>query len=153
MWQSFEYLAKSILWAGLKRLFSDDSASANNLGTSKVGIIIVYIDEILFFWSDIQENNTARNYMTDRYKMKDPGLFGWFTEIKPDQNIDKKIISLSQELYLCKAFDLVDISDCKLTLSPILAYSNLKKYPEDVGDEKLIQSYQSDLGILLWISL
>ena len=144
-------LAQSMIRAGLKRLVSDYSAFAKNLGTSKVVIVIVYVDEFLFFEPDIQEINTVKKYLADRYNMKDLGPCGQFTGIKLNQNTDKKTISLSQELYLLKALDHVGVSDCKPALSPIVANTNLTKNPEDASEEEFIRSYQSYLGTHMWV--
>ena len=81
--------------AGLKRLQSDYSAFAKNLGTSKAVIIIVYIDNFLFFGPDITEINVLKSFLADQYKMKDLGLYGQFTGIKLEQNLEDRTIFLS----------------------------------------------------------
>ena len=70
------------------RLILDYSAFAKNLETSKVVIVIIYVDDFLFFGPDIQEINMMKKYLADRYKMKDLGSFGQFTGIKLDRNTD-----------------------------------------------------------------
>ncbi len=134
-------LSRSIIRAGLKRLISDNSVFAKNLGTRKVVIIIVCVDHFLFFGPDIQEINTVKKYLADRYKMKDLWPCGQFTGIKLDRDTDNKKISLSQEVYFRKALNHVGMSDCKPALSPIVANIDLTGNPEDASDEELIRNY------------
>lgn len=48
-------LNRSMINAGLKRLMSDYSAFAKHVGTSKVVIVIVYVNNFLFFGPDLTE--------------------------------------------------------------------------------------------------
>ncbi len=89
-----------MITASLKRLMSDYSAFAKNLGTSKVVIVIVYIDDFLFFRLDLMEINILKSFLADQYKMKDLGSCGQFTGIKLEQNLKAKTISLSQKIYI-----------------------------------------------------
>ncbi len=52
---------------------SDYSSFAKDLGTSKVIVVIVYINNFPYFGLDIQEINIVKTYMADWYKMKDRG--------------------------------------------------------------------------------
>ena len=83
-------LAQNMIGAGLKRLVSDYFAFAKNLGTSKLVIVIVYVYDFLFFGPDISEINTVKKYLADRYKIKDLGPCGQFTEIKLIRILTKK---------------------------------------------------------------
>ena len=80
--------------AGLKRLMSNFSAFANNLGTSKVVIVIVYIDNFLFFRPDLTEINIVKSFLANQYKMKDLSSYGQFSKIKLKQNLKAKTILL-----------------------------------------------------------
>ncbi len=74
------------------------SKFAQNVKTSKVTIVIVYVDDFLYCGPDIQKTHRVKKYWADQYKMKDLGPYGQFMVIKLDQNIDKKTIPLSQKL-------------------------------------------------------
>ena len=56
-------LAQSMIWASLKRYVLDYSTFAKILNTSKVVIVIVYVDNFLLFGQDIQEINTIKKYL------------------------------------------------------------------------------------------
>ena len=68
--------------AGLKKLMSDYSAFAKNLGTNKVVIVIIYIDDFLFFGPDLTKINFVKSFLANQYKMKNLGFCRQFTEIK-----------------------------------------------------------------------
>lgn len=80
---------------GLKRFVSDYSALAKNLGTSKVVIIIVYVNNFLFFGPNFTEINLVKSFLLNQYKMKDLDFCSQFTGIKLQQNLEKKTIFLS----------------------------------------------------------
>ena len=79
---------------------SDYSAFAKNLGISNVVIVIVYIDDFLFFEPNLTEINIIKSFLADQYKMKDLGSCGQFIGIKLKQNLEAKTISLSQRVYI-----------------------------------------------------
>lgn len=80
---------------GLKRLMSDYLAFVKNLGTSKIVIIIVYINNFLFFRLDLVEINIVKSFLADQYKIKNLNSYGQFISIKLEQNLEAKTISLS----------------------------------------------------------
>lgn len=59
-YQWYKDLNKNIIQAGLQRLISNFSAFAKNLGTTKVVIIIVYINYFLLFGPKIMEINIVK---------------------------------------------------------------------------------------------
>lgn len=50
---------------GLKWLISDNLAFAKNLGISKVVIVIIYIDDFLFFVPDFTEINIIKSFLAN----------------------------------------------------------------------------------------
>lgn len=80
--------------ADLKKLILDYSAFAKNLDINKVVIVIVYVDNFLFFESDLIKTNIVKSFLADQYKMKNLRSCGQFTSIKLKQNLEVKIISL-----------------------------------------------------------
>ena len=97
--------------ASFRRLESDYLVFAKNLRTSKAVIVIVYMDNILFFGPNITEINAVKSFITKQYIRKDLEPCSQFTEIKLEQNIDERTISLSQKVYLEKTLEYANISD------------------------------------------
>lgn len=60
----------------------DYLAFLKNLGTSKIVIIIVYIDNFLFFGPEFIEINIMKFFFVDQYKMKDLDSYRQFIKIK-----------------------------------------------------------------------
>ena len=58
-------------------------------------IVIVFMDDFLFFSLNLKKIKTVKKEFTDRYIMKDLDSCGQFTCIKIDQSDDKKITKLS----------------------------------------------------------
>ena len=88
--------------AGPKRLVSDYLALVKNYGTSKVVIIIVYVDDFLFFKPNLTKINLVKLFLSNQYKMKNLDFYGQFTSIKLEQNLEKRTIFLSQKIYIEK---------------------------------------------------
>lgn len=66
-----------------------------NFGTSKIIIVMIYINDLLIFWSDITEINIVKLFLTNQYKIKNLGSCGQFTRTKLVQNLERKTIFLS----------------------------------------------------------
>ena len=143
-------LNRSMIKAGLKRLMSDYSAFAKNLGTSKVVIVIVYVDDFLFFGPDLTEINIIKSFLADQYKMKDLGSCGQFTGIKLERNLEAKTISLSQRVYIQKALDQAGMLDSKPVHSPLVSGIDFIKNVNEPADEDFIRLYQSYVGTHMW---
>lgn len=62
--------------ANLKKLILDYLTFAKNPGTSKVVIIIVYIDGFLFFEPDLTKIMITKLFLADYYKRKNLGSYG-----------------------------------------------------------------------------
>ena len=58
-------LNKRMIKAGLKRLISDYSAFTKNLSTSKVIIVIIYINDFLYLGPDLAEINIVIYFLAD----------------------------------------------------------------------------------------
>lgn len=65
--------------AGLSKFISDYSAFVKNISTSKLVIVIIYVNNFLFFGLDITGINIIKSFLADRYKMKDLGSCRKFT--------------------------------------------------------------------------
>lgn len=125
----------------LKRLVSDYLAFVKNHGTSKVVIIIIYIDNFFFFGPNFTKINLVKSFLSNQYKMKDLGPCGQFTRIKLEQNLEKRTISLSQKIYLEKALDYANMIKSKPVYFLIVFAVNFWKNLKELVDKKLIHLY------------
>ncbi len=136
--------------AGLQRLMSDYSAFAKNLGTSMVVIVIVYVDDFLFFGPDFTKINIVKSFLADQYKIKDLGSCGQFIEINLEQNLKAKTILLSQEVYIQKALDQAGMLDSKPVHSPLVSGIDFIQNVNKPVNEDFIYLYQSYIGTYMW---
>ncbi len=87
-YQQSKNLNKRIVWADLKILTLYYLAFAKNQDTSKVVIVIVYINSFLSFEPDIIEIKLFKFFFSDQYKMKDLNSCDQFTTVKLKQNLE-----------------------------------------------------------------
>lgn len=74
--------------ANLKILTLYYLAFAKNRGTSKVVIVIVYINNFLSFEPDIIETKLLNFFLAAQYKMKDLSSCDQLTSVKLEQNLE-----------------------------------------------------------------
>ena len=144
-------LNRSMIKAGLKKLISDYSVFAKNLGTNKVVIVIVYVDDFLFFGPDITEIHIVKSFLADQYKMKDLGSCGQFIGIKLERNLEAKTISLSQRVYIQKALEHANMLDSKPVHSSLVSGIDFSKNLNKLLDKDFIYLYQSHVGTHMWV--
>ena len=128
---------------GLKRLSSDHSVFAKTLETDQVVIIIVYIDDFLYFGLDIAEINSIKIFLSETNKMKDLGTYCQFTGLKIKRQIEEKTICLSQGIDVRKAPEYSGMSDCKPVNSQIVVNTDFTKNPQEPTNKEFIRTYQS----------
>ena len=143
-------LNKSIIKAGLKRIILDYAAFAKNLATSKVVILIDYVDNFLFFGPDFIEINIVKSFLANQYKIKDLRSCGQLTGIKLEQNLKARTISLSRRAYMKKVLEHNDMLGSKLVHFSIVSGINFCKNVNELLDEDFICLYQSHIGIHMW---
>lgn len=123
--------------AGLKRFILDYSTFVKNLDTNKIVIIIVYIDDFLFFEPDFTEINIVKSFLVDQYRMKNLGSY------KLEQNLETKIILLFQRVYIQKTLEYTNMIDSKLVYSPLILRIDFSKNINKPLNEDFIRFYQS----------
>ena len=79
---------------------SDYLVFVKNFGINKVIIVIVYIKNNLFFGPDLTEINIVKSILADQDKMNNLDSCELFSKIKLEQNLEAKIISLFQKVYV-----------------------------------------------------
>ena len=143
-------LSAKLLGAGLTRLMSDYSVFIRNAGTTKVVIVIVYVDDFLVFGPNMSEIDNIKWWLATHYKIKDLGPCSQFLGMKVERNEELRTISISQEAFINKALTAAEMENCKGVNSPMISTPNLSQNPKPVADQKLVQSYQSHIGTQMW---
>lgn len=129
---------------------SDYSAFAKNLSTNKIVIVIVYVDNFLFFGPELTEINIIKSFLANQYKMKDLGSCRQFSGIKLEQNLEAKTISLSQRVYIQKDLEHANILDSKPVHSLLVLGINFSKNIIKPLNEDFIRFYESHISTHMW---
>lgn len=131
--------------ASLNRSMLNYSAFTKYLGISKVVIIIVYIDNFLFFRTELTKINILKSFVTDQYKMKNLSFCRQFNKIKLEQNLEVKTISLSQRVYNQMTLENANMLDSKLVHSTFISGIDCSKNKNinKLLDKDFIYLYQS----------
>lgn len=143
-------LSAKLFRAGLTRLMSDYSVFIRNAGTTRVVIVIVYVDDFLVFGPNMSDIDIIKWWLATHYKIKDLGPCSQFLGMKVERNEELRTISISQEAFINKALIAAEMEDCKGVSSPMIGTPNLLKNPEPVSDQELVQLYQSHIGTQMW---
>ena len=139
-------LLAKLLKASLTRLMSDYSVFIYNAGTTKVVIVIVYVDNFLVFGPNMSEIENVKWWLAIHYKIKDLGPYSQFLGMKVERDEELHTISISQEAFINKALTAAEMENCKGVNLSMISTPNLSQNPKPVADQKLVQSYQSHIG-------
>lgn len=116
---------------------------AKNSNTNKIFIVIVYINNYLFFRPNFIKINIIKSFLIEKYKIKNLGSCKQFLEIKLEQNLEKKLILLSQKVYIKKVLKYTHILNSKLIYFFIIFKINFYKNKNKLLDENFTSFYQS----------
>lgn len=118
--------------------------------TDCVSIIVVYVDDMLFLGSNRQEMDLIKRQMCEEFELKDLGAVENFMGLKVERDIDKGVMTISQESYAEEILNRFDMTDCKPRNLPIEVKLDL-----DYGDgtNKTSEPYRELLGSLMYLML
>ena len=79
-------------------------------------VVVVYVDDLLFFenFNDQRVKDAMQN-LRDRFQMIDLSDVSHYLDMKIDNDIESKTITLRQSTYLRKIVARYDMKNCKLT--------------------------------------
>ena len=143
-------LSAKLLKAGLTRLMSDYSVFIRNAGSSKMVIVVIYVDDFLVFGLDKSEIDNIKWWLNTNYKMKDLGTCRQFLGMKVERDEDRRTISISQTAFINKALMAAEMQDCKGVNAPMIGSPNFPQNTEPPTNQELVQLYQSHIGTQMW---
>ena len=89
--------------------------------------LILYVDDILLFGNDISMLTTVKRWLSKKFFMKDLEKVSYILEIKVYRDRSKKMLGLSQKLYIEKVLKRFNMKNSKRGLLPIRHGINLSK--------------------------
>ena len=82
--------------------------------------------------------------------MKDLGTCHQFLGMKVEQDEDRRIISISQTAFINKELMAAEMQDCKGVNALMISSPNFPQNTKPPINQKLVQLYQSHIGIQMW---
>jgi len=116
--------------------------------TSKVAILIVYVDDIVITGNDIAEIVDLKKYLAQEFEVKDLGQLKYFLGIEISRG--PKGMFQSQRKYVLDLLKETRMLGCRPAATPIEQNCHLSK---DVGTPVDKECYQRLVGRLISLSL
>lgn len=112
--------------------------------------VLLYVDDILIFCSDLKRINTVKSLLSNEFEMTDMGKASTFLGMHIEQDIEKGTIVLSQSKYLEKVLQKFNMQDCKPKSTPMEKGLHL-----DAGDKNKCTNhpYRELIGCLIYATV
>jgi len=139
----------------LDRLFRSKGLHRSNedpsLYISKDLILLIFVDDIVFFAQDMKRIEEAKAWLTREFKMVDLGDLKLFLGMQITRNRPQRTLLIDQERYVQKVLERCQMESCNGCIIPMDTKLSLSK-PDQ---EKVagIQEYQSLVGSIMYAML
>jgi len=141
---------------GYQRVEIDHSVFTHENGI----IIAIYVDDLLILGPDISDIEALKLQFAERFQMKDLGSIGWYLGMHITRDRAERILWINQFTYIKRAIELLGMSDCSPTKTPMHhkcqlkknVYRKSKEWVEYQATPEEIGGYQSIIGTLMWIA-
>jgi len=123
-------------------------------------IIAIYVDDLLILGPNISDIEALKLQFAERFQMKDLGSIGWYLGMYITRDRAGRTLWINQSTYIKRAIELLGMSDCSPTKTPMHHRCQLKKnvywkskeWVEYQATPEEIAGYQSIIGTLMWIA-
>ncbi|KAF2892445.1 hypothetical protein ILUMI_13730 [Ignelater luminosus] len=103
--------------------------------------ILVFVDDLIVVGTDLSCVNATKKFLSEKFKMKDPGIISNYLGIAVNYNEEDGIMSLNQTYYLKKILQTHGMAECKLANTPMdqnFPYYELQNIEENLKPEDKI---------------
>lgn len=101
---------------------------------------LLYVDDLLFFGSNEDDNKNFKIKLCTNFQMKDLGLASNYLGISIKQDMNSSITVLNQKAYLEKILSDYQMTDCKSVSTPIEQNYNFNLLARDNSENQEIES-------------
>jgi hypothetical protein len=105
-----------------------DTCVYYHFGGGEGVVLCLYVDDILFFWTNINVINDVKSFLSQHFDMKDLGETNIILNIKLIK--DESGITLEQSHYVVNILSYFGYADCKPSPTP---YDSILKLCENKG--------------------
>lgn len=113
-----EKFNKFMIHIGFKQCATDQCLYVKKQN-GKLVYVLLYVDDILVFCSDMKIIDTIKQLLSKEFEMTDMGKVSTFLGMHIQQDIEKGTIVLSQSKYLEKVLQKFNMQDCKPKATPM----------------------------------
>jgi Reverse transcriptase (RNA-dependent DNA polymerase) len=145
---------------GYKKLISDGCVFTKEFPNSGFSMILVYVDDLLIASSKIEYTLSAKELLSQIFKMKDLGIAARFLGIDIDQDLINKKVYLSGSTYIQKIIvglkmeSDTDFPPLDMPIGEGVIYSSdMSPQTPDEEREMLAYPYREVLGQIGWLSI
>ena len=118
-------------------------------------ILLLYVDDILIAWSDIQKINNLKKQLSKQFAMKDLGAAKQILGMRIIRDKANGTLKLSQSEYVKKVLSGFNINEAKLVSTPLGSHFKLSKEQspktEEEKDHMSKVPYASTIGSLMYV--
>ncbi|KAM1524601.1 hypothetical protein ACFX10_009184 [Malus domestica] len=132
----------------------DDNCVYQKVVGDAVVFLVLYVDDILLFGNDTAILSSVKVWLSKTFHMKDLGDASYVLGIKLYRDRSRKLIRLSQSMYIDKVLSRFEMEQCKKGFLPVrhgihLSKSMEPKTPEEIRHMSRIP-YASAIGSLMY---
>ncbi|KAM1772047.1 hypothetical protein ACFX11_046791 [Malus domestica] len=132
----------------------DDNCVYQKVVGDAVVFLVLYVDDILLFGNDTAILSSVKVWLSKTFHMKDLGDASYVLGIKLYRDRSRKLIGLSQSMYIDKVLSRFEMEQCKKGFLPVrhgihLSKSMEPKTPEEIRHMSRIP-YASAIGSLMY---
>ncbi|PKI44202.1 hypothetical protein CRG98_035407 [Punica granatum] len=134
--------------------YEDEPCVYKKASGSMIAFLVLYVDDILLMGNDVGMLTSVNVWLSNTFSMKDLGEATYILSIRIYRDRPKRLIGLSQALYLDKVLKRFNMQDSRRGLLPVrhgihLSKAMSPKTPEE--REKMAQvPYASAIGSLMY---
>lgn len=132
---------------GFVQTHSDHTLFIKGLGSGRLTILIVYVDDIILTGNDNQGINNIKQQLADIFELKDLGHIKYFLGMEVGRT--KNGISISQRKYVLDLLSEIDMLGCKAASTPVDVCAKTKYVNNDLSDKL---GYQRLVWKLIYLS-
>jgi hypothetical protein len=119
-------------------------------------LLFVFVDDMQGFYEsgDSEDWAETKRGLQDRFETKDLGESKWMLGMQITRDRAAKTIKLDQELYLSKALERYQLSECKPARTPAEVNNGAQEDDGDgLGKPTPVKPYQEKVGVLLYAAI
>ncbi|KAM1746967.1 hypothetical protein ACFX11_013552 [Malus domestica] len=135
----------------------DDNCVYQKIVGEAVVFLVLYVDDILLFGNDTAVLSSVKVWLSKTFHMKDLGDASYVLGIKLYRDRSRKLIGLSQSMYIDKVLSRFQMEQSKKGFLPVghgihLSKSMEPKTPEEIRQMSCIP-YASAIGSLMYVMI